>query len=308
MEIDEAIVPRLRHDAFVYDSDAAYADRLVPFLATALEDGEAAVAVTTRANCALLRDGLGDDAERVSFVDRDEWYVRPAQVIAGFDRTVRERLRAGAQAVSVVGEVRFGATPREWAEWTAYESIINRAFAGQPAWIVCPYDARVLPDAVLDGAARTHPHVLTDAWRTSVRYHDPEELVRELTPEPEPLEGLRTVPLAPDDPEAFRGLLRREMAADGCAGEGIEAMALAAGEVLSNALTHGGGVPRLRLGRAGDRFVCELSDDGPGLDDPLAGYLPPAEGRGGGLWVARQAAARLELIPRTDGLTVRLWV
>ena len=145
--------------------DAAFVDRIVPFLATALEEGEAAVAVTTRANGAVLRDGLGDDSEGVTFMDRDEWYVRPAQVIAGYEQTVRERLRAGAQAVPVVGEVRFGTTPREWAEWTAYEAILNRAFAGQPGMVVCPYDARALPDSVIDQAAHTHPRVMTDASR-----------------------------------------------------------------------------------------------------------------------------------------------
>jgi hypothetical protein len=56
--------------------------------------------------------------------------------------------------------------------------------------------------------------------------------------------------------------------------------------------------------------VCEVSDHGGGLDDPLAGYVPPREGAldGAGLWVARQFASRLKpLASPGGGLTTRLW-
>jgi hypothetical protein len=76
----------------------------------------------------------------------------------------------------VIGEVQFGSTPEEWAEWTAYESILNRAVADQPAWIVCPHDARALPEAVVENASRTHGPM----------HDDPDELVRALTPDPAP--------------------------------------------------------------------------------------------------------------------------
>jgi hypothetical protein len=58
--------------------------------------------------------------------------------------------------------------------------------------------------------------------------------------------------------------------------------------VLTNADRHGGGVRAIRIGRVGERYVCDVSDHGPGLDDPLAGYLPPRPGHpaGAGLWVA----------------------
>jgi anti-sigma regulatory factor (Ser/Thr protein kinase) len=299
----------LRHDAFVYDSDADFAARMVPFLETGLDAGESAVAVTTRANCALLRDALGAASEHVSFVDRDEWYLRPANVIAGYDKTLRESFKRGAPAVRVVGEVRFGTTPREWAEWTAYESILNRAFADQPAWIVCPYDARALDPSVVQGASLTHSHRLADARHESPHYDDPERLVRALTPEPMPLPNLRAVPLD-DDAQGFREQLLRELDSAGVPRARRDDLVMAASEVLANARHHGDGPAALRAGVVGERFVCEISDHGPGLDDPLAGYLPPRPDRddGAGLWVARQLTERLELISSADGLTVRLWV
>jgi anti-sigma regulatory factor (Ser/Thr protein kinase) len=87
-------------------------------------------------------------------------------------------------------------------------------------------------------------------------------------------------------------------------------MILAASEVVVNAGRHGGGVRTLRVGGGDGTFVCEVSDAGGGLEDPLAGYMPPGapSGHGGGLWVARQLTRRLDLVPSPDGgLTARLW-
>ncbi|HEX7297448.1 MAG TPA: sensor histidine kinase [Solirubrobacteraceae bacterium] len=302
-------VSSLRHDAFVYDSDEDFVARIAPFVEDGLEAGDAAVVVATRHNCRLLRDALDGGSSQVTFVDRDEFYLRPAAVIAGYDKTLRELLGGGAPAVRVIGEVQFGTTPREWDEWTAYESILNRAFAERRAWIVCPYDARVLPESVVHQAAHTHPEMLGATGEPSPHYHDPEELVRALTPAPAALPDLRPVAIDADG-RGFRAQLRRELGEDGIPEAEAERMVLAAGEVLANAHRHGHGAATLRVGRVDDRFVCEISDHGPGLDDPLAGYLPPhhAHANGAGLWVARQLTWRLDLLPGVDGLTVRLWI
>ncbi|MEA2419041.1 MAG: hypothetical protein QOE60_1247, partial [Thermoleophilaceae bacterium] len=256
------------------------------------------VGVTTRANCELLREALGDASGQVSFVDRDEWYVRPAHTVAGYRDTLQRSLSSGASGLRVIGEVQFGTSPEEWAEWTAYEAILNRAFADEPAWIVCPYDARVLPEVVVAGAAHTH----------GVDRDDPGQLVRALTPEPRPLAGLRTLPLDQESRE-LRSRLASELAAEGVPGDRAAELIFAANEVLSNAHRHGEGARELRVGTVDDRFVCEIADRGSGLDDPLAGYLPPgvAGHDGAGLWVVRQLTDRVELISSADGLTVRLW-
>ncbi len=290
--------PALRHDAFVYSSDEEFAGRMAPFVKAGLKRGESVVTVTTRANCDLLREALGEASERVSFLDRDDWYTRPAHTVAGYSRTLRHALRNGAPGVRVIGEVQFGISPQEWAEWTAYESILNRAFADEPAWIVCPYDARTLPDHVVEGAAHTH----------GPDRDDTEELVRALTPEPQPLEGLRTLPLD-DDAYEIRSRLARELAAEGLAGGRAAPLLTAASEILSNARRHGYGPREIRVGTVNGRIVCEIADYGAGMDDPLAGYLPPgvAGHDGAGLWVARQLTDRLELITSPGGLTVRLW-
>ena len=66
----------------------------------------------------------------------------------------------------------------------------------------------------------------------------------------------------------------------------------------------------IRAGLVDGWFVCEIGDRGPGLDDPLAGYVPPTPGQPGGegLWISRRLVSRVELIPAEPGLTVRLWL
>jgi anti-sigma regulatory factor (Ser/Thr protein kinase) len=87
-------------------------------------------------------------------------------------------------------------------------------------------------------------------------------------------------------------------------------MLLAAGEVFGNAYRHGGDAVSVQVGRVGERFLCEVADEGPGIDDPLVGFLPPRPGHteGAGLWVARQLTRRLELVPSPHGTNVRLWI
>jgi anti-sigma regulatory factor (Ser/Thr protein kinase) len=303
------IPARLRHDAFVYDADDAFADGMVPFLQGALDEGDAAVAITTRANIALLQDALGSASDDVSFVDRDEWYTHPARAVAGWDRAVRTLVGSGARLVRAIGEVRFGDTPRDWDRWTAYESVINHALAHHPAWVVCPYDSRALPEPVVEHAARTHPELLADGWQESPAYDEPARVAREFAHAPQPVSGLTALPV-PADPGPFRTALAAAMRAADIPADRAANGVVAAEEVLANAGRHGRGARALRVGTVAEQFVCEITDNGYGHDDPLAGYAPPrAGGTGGaGLWVARQLTADVELISSPRGLTVRLWI
>jgi anti-sigma regulatory factor (Ser/Thr protein kinase) len=279
------------------------------FLEEGLDDGAAAVAVTTRSNWVGLAEALGDRAKSVSFMDRDRFYVRPVGAIANHEATLRHHLTGGAPSVRVIGEVQFGPTPAEWEEWTAYEAMVNRAFEHYPVWIMCPYDARVLPDSVLEDAWRTHPHV-NGEQRDGAEYdHGTPGFLRQLTPEYTPLPDLNLIPPA-HDAVAFREALAAELTAANVREAKALDMLVAANEVFGNALQHGRAIGAVRAGLVHGRFVLEISDLGEGLDDPLAGYLPPKpdEGRGAGLWVARQLVSKLEVLTCPHGTTVRLWL
>jgi anti-sigma regulatory factor (Ser/Thr protein kinase) len=161
---------------------------------------------------------------------------------------------------------------------------------------------------VVEDMRCTHPQLHGCACHD---YRDPSDVVRELAdpPAPDALPQLRSLPL-PIDAPAFRARLAGEMADAGVDAARAREMLLAASEVYSNAARHGCGLRDARAGLVDERFVCELSDHGPGIDDPLTGYLPPrADALGGfGMWVARQTTERMDLLTAPEGLTVRLWI
>jgi anti-sigma regulatory factor (Ser/Thr protein kinase) len=294
------------HNLFFYTQDDGFVERVAPFLAEGLREREAVVGVVDARKRALLAEALGELAQRVDWIDRDGYYTRPEDALAAFDAQVRRCLRDGASRVRVFGELPLCRSREESDTWILYEALLNPAFAGDPVTIVCGVDAREQHDAVLAGSLHTHPRAMNDRWTEIPYFHDPRDVVRARTPPPQDVSGL--TPLPPDaDARALRDRLLAEMSAADVPADDAEDMLIATGKVLANAHSYGGGVRALRLGRAGARFVCEVADHGPGLDDPLAGYLPPRRGRGAGLWVARQLTCRLEMISTEQGLTTRLW-
>jgi hypothetical protein len=299
----------MRHDLLVYDSDDGFAKYVGLFVEEGVEAGHPVVVVTDPRRRAILKDTLaGPDAEAVMFVDTDRLYTRPEAALASYEATLRGLLRSGAEAVRVYGELPVCDDPEQQASWLRYEAIIDHVFAAEPVWVTCGYDARALSWDVVDNAWRTHREVHLHGWRENPHYERPADLVRSLEPAPVELVGLRSLPLVENE-LTFRRLLARELAVDGVPPDAAAGMVVAAVAVLANAERHGGGLRGLRAGRAGDRFVCEIADEGPGFDDPFAGYVPPREPADpNGLWQARQLTKRLDLLPSDSGLTVRLWV
>jgi anti-sigma regulatory factor (Ser/Thr protein kinase) len=296
----------LRHNVFLYESDDEYVERSVEFLREGLEAGEGAIVTNARAGLAGMRDALGDDAHRVTFVDVSQTYTRPAQAVAAYYGTLLEQLRS-APSVRAVADMQLGPADEAFEVWTGYEAICNAAYAHLPAWVVCTYNANGLPDQVLEAVLRTHTDVLSDDWEPSQQYEDPRAVVRQVTPDPEPLPELRSFSVG-DDLELFRERLARELVADRVPDATALEMLVAATEVAANAVRHGSGIESVRVGRSDGRFVCEVIDRGTGFDDPLAGYLVPRDGIGTGLWVARQLAWRLEFLHSPAGFTARLWL
>lgn len=303
---------QLEHDAFLYGSDEQLVTAMVPFLQEGLTRGDAAAAVTTPGNLALLRDRLGADAH-VGYVEAADWYVRPAAAIAQFDAAIRELIDGGAPHLRVVGELPFGSTLGEHASWNRYEAIVNEAFKRAPLWVVCLYDTRALPEQLIEAARRTHPTLFeARRRRQSADYVEPAVLLGQI-PEPGiPVAGPPRLQLRIDgDPRGWRHSLAGAVEAEALPRGRAEEFLIAVGEVVANALGHGHGLAELTLWSTNDGIVCAVHDDGPGLDDPFAGYLPPGNddaAQGMGLWVARQLSDSLAIQSGADGTTVRLGI
>jgi len=297
----------LRHNALVYESQDEYLARAVPFLKAGIEAGEGAVVAHTRPGLALMREALGPDAARVTFVDVSGAYTRPARTLAAYHKVYVEQLRK-TPTLRAVADVQFGPDPNEWDLWAGYEAVFNRSFGHLPAWVLCSYDANGTPDPVIEGVWQTHPEVVADdTWKQSDRYEDPDDLLRRVTPAPVPLTDLRPIPFG-RDAEELREQLARELAAYKMSEARSLDLLLAATEIANNAMQHGGGIQDVRVGRARGRFVCEIVDGGDGFDDPASGYLAPREGIGAGLWVARQLTWRIEFFRSPAGFTARIWL
>ena len=84
---------------------------------------------------------------------------------------------------------------------------------------------------------------------------------------------------------------------------------LAANEIASNSLEHGGGAGVLRFWSDPAAVVCEVADAGR-LDDPLADRrLPARDGaRGRGFWIANHVCDLVQVRSGADGTIVRLHV
>jgi anti-sigma regulatory factor (Ser/Thr protein kinase) len=296
----------LRHNALVYESKDEYLAHAVPFLRAGIEAGEGAIVAHAKPGLAMMREALGPEAARVTFIDVGGAYTRPAQTLAAYHKIYVEQLRK-TRTLRAVADVQFGPDPNEWDLWTGYEAVFNRSFGHLPAWVLCSYDANGTPDPVIAGVWETHPEVVADdSWTSSDRYEDPDHVLRRVTPAPAPLTGLRPIPFGRGT-EELREQLARELAADRMSEAQSLDLLLAATELANNAMQHGGGIREVRAGRVRGRFVCEIVDRGDGFDDPAAGYLAPREGIGAGLWVARQLTWRIEFFRSPAGFTSRIW-
>jgi anti-sigma regulatory factor (Ser/Thr protein kinase) len=298
--------PEFRHTAFVYSSDAEYVEAAVDFLRAGLEAGHGAVVSAPRDRQALVRAALGPISEEVDFLDLAGAGDRPARTLAAQYAALYERLRRFPAMRLLVG-VEPGPPQNGWPDWLGYEAALERALAAMPVWALCGYDARRASAPLLETVLPVHPELIGGA-RPSGPRADPAKILRELTPPPRPLPELRTVAHG-EDPEALREQLAAALAALGVGGSRALETVLAANEAILNAFRHAAPPVEVRLGRVGNRVVCEVVDQGEGFDDPLIGFDPPGDpaGRAPGLWVVRQLVRDLEAFPTASGFIVRLW-
>lgn len=296
----------LVHDAHIYDSDAEFVDWIGPFIRDGVERGEEVMVVTRPRNTALLRDTLGETAGVVRFVDSTDWYQSPAQTIAGYQAAMDQAFSTGTSRLRVVGEVEFGPTAIDHAEWTRYESLLNTAFASRSAWIVCPYDTRRLPGYVVDDARLTHPNSIHRGRRQSSDRFDPGAYT---TPLPLPVNGRLFGELKVNgNLRPVRELVERVSGEAGLSKERREDLCLAVNEIATNAILYGQPPVRVRAWVDDPTILFEVTDTGSGPDNPLEGFIPPHpdELDGKGLWLARQLADRLEIETSDDGTSVRI--
>jgi len=294
------------HAALFYRTEDDYVTPIAGFLREGLEAGEPAFVAVPAAKAALLREALGPDAGRVRFADMTAMGRNPAWIIPRVRAFVDEH---SGRHVRYVGEpVWETRTAAELREATKHEALINLAFAGADADILCPYDTARLDPAVIAQAHQTHPELLCDGLReASAAYSGPLGL---------PSSCSSPLPCPPHDAMSFtyttdlsevRALVEKHARDAGLTDARAADLVLAVSEVAANTLRHARSPGTLSIWRDDDEIVCEIHDEGT-ITDPLAGRRRPAPDAAGGhgLWLVHQLCDLVELRSDSNGTTVRM--
>ncbi|MFG2726646.1 anti-sigma factor RsbA family regulatory protein [Streptomyces canus] len=287
------------HRMSIHSTDDEFLTNALPFLTEAFNTPEEPLpaAIASPHHLALLRDTLGADAQHVTLIDHTDWYTgSAANAVAQGAGYLAAHAGPGGRIHLLMEPVwngRAGRSPRETTEWIRYEALANLLFAPLATTALCAYDTRTAGPAIIDAARRAHPD-------TGV-YEEPVRLVAELN----------AVPLAPPPPDAE---LLTDLAADAVR-LGVQARGLAPAdaELFATAVAEAARAVGERAGTAllwgqDTHCVCELRTRRR-VDDPLAGFVPPATTdpeSGQGLWYARQVCAYVDVRDDRDGSTVRL--
>lgn len=295
------------HQALFYADDHEYLGGVRRFIDTALAWDEPVFVAAPAAHVDLVQQSLNGAEHRVRFADMAQLGRNPGRIIPAIRAFVDTH---ADQPVSFVGEpIWAGRTPAEIAEATRHEALINAAFDGCSARVLCPYDVTGLAQSVLADAHRTHPELVDAAGtiRASGRYVDPATVWAD------------TVALSPVPVHAYRMAIAdtslvvcRELAARlgvdaGLAPERVDELVIVVSELTSNSVRHAGGTAELTVWTEADRVVCEVVDRGR-ITDPLVGRRQPsaADLSGRGLYLVNHLCDLVQLHSDVDGTRVRV--
>jgi anti-sigma regulatory factor (Ser/Thr protein kinase) len=294
------------HPALFYRGEQQYVAGTVPFLRDGLDAGEPVAVAAPPQRLALIREGLGDRAADVHFVDMTQAGRNPGRIIPAVLRRFADAHTTGR--VRIIGEPIWpGRTQAEYPACVQHEALINAAFTGREVTILCPYDADGLDEQALEDAWATHPAVIDEDGETPSTAYAPDAVVaRYNRPLPYP-SGAESCDFTGSGELArareFAVARGREWGLDGLR---LEDLALAVAELTTNSVVHGAGAGSLRMWTEDDGVVCEVHDAGR-LTDPLAGRLPqePTRPGGRGLLLVNHVADLVRIHTDDDGTTIR---
>jgi len=283
----------LVHQALLYDSPGHFVETMSQFVRDGLERGETVFAATKPANIDALRQELGDEAGLLELQNTAEWCTHPYERLQTFRQMVDHVPPGGL--LRAMGEPVWTGSDAVVRQWARYESLINLALAEASMRFICLYDSSALPDRILDYAVRTHPEQI-DGHRTAAcpDFVPPYEFL----PGPAAAPPATTLELPLHEGSELRRQVT-ELALDaGLEPRRAEAFMLAVHEVVTNAVVYGKPPARAHAWAEGDELVCRVVDSGPGISDPLAGWIPPSEPvvGGWGLPIARQLCDAVEIL------------
>jgi anti-sigma regulatory factor (Ser/Thr protein kinase) len=304
-----------RHEALLFASPEALLEASVPWLRGGLDAGEVIALACDADNNAALAAALGDH-RAVRLLPRDRIYHKAIDAVAFYHDLITTTVAADHARVRVLGEVGFDTSARGREEWLRFEAVCNHTLAPLPLWSVCAYYTPELPQSLVDTALATHPWLRTADGTTAPNqdYVPPGRLLHRADPPlPTPNAEATTHALAhAGDLHELRDWLHARLHDLDTTHEATETMVLAVNEVAGNGLRHGRPPVRVTLWPTPTHVLCDVTDRGRGITDPLVGYTPPDPLRlaehGAGLWVTRRLCDEVATARSRTGFTVRLAV
>jgi anti-sigma regulatory factor (Ser/Thr protein kinase) len=308
--LDGAGPAGFRHETLAYRGDQEFLEGVLRFVREGLDRDEAVVVAEPPARLAQLRDALAEDAGSVEFLDMTEIGGNPGRIIDVWTSTLDRHTRAG-RTLRGVGEPAYaGRSAAELAECELHELLLNPAFDGGPAWrLLCPYDTLQLPPAVCARALTTHPwRTGTDGTTTVSGDYDTRTTAQALAVAlPAAAEAVLRGEFGVADVPAVRRTVAQYARTCGLPADKVEILELAASELATNSVRHGGGGGTLAMWTQPGAAVVEFTDAGH-LTDPLVGRRLPstAQDGGRGVYLVHQLCDLVQLRSSSSGTTVRV--
>jgi anti-sigma regulatory factor (Ser/Thr protein kinase) len=296
------------HPALIYHGDREYVEGTTRFVSDGVAAGEPVAVAVPAARLELIRGELGSLGADVRWIDMTQAGRNPGRIIPSV-------LRAFADAhpgthVRIIGEpIWDGRTAAEYPACVQHEALINAAFAGRDATILCPYDAHALPDDVIADSLATHPVVISgDRWSVSPAY-DPGGVLARFNEALHHPPGAATVRFDAELLPAARDFAMSEARERGMTPVRLQDLNLVVAELTTNSVVHGGGSGTLRIWAESEQIVCEVWDTGR-LSDPLAGRhpAPPDQIGGRGLLLVHFVSDLVRVHTEDRGTTVRSYI
>lgn len=295
-----------RHEALPYGGHGEFVASCASAVESGLADDRRVIVLAGAEKLSDVRDALGAAAEEVTFVPTDDHGRNPARITTMLD------------SFQAAGEGRRGLGINEWsgasrspaarAETRLAESLLNVvALQTWPLDVVCLYDQATLAAEDLAEMRRSHPYLRGEESNSA---YEP-DLASALFADPllGGPEGVDWVGFGADDLADMRDLVRTFARGCDVAPHRVDDLVMAANEIVTNSVRHGGGQGRMALWEADSSLVCEVVDNGR-ITEPLAGRLapPPTATAGRGLWLANNLCDLVQIRSSGAGTVVRLYL
>lgn len=278
------------HPALFYWGITDYLAATVPFIRDGLATGQPTAVAVPGHNLTALREALGTAGSDVHWLDMTEVGRNPGRIIPGVLRAFADR-HAG-RTVRIIGEPIWpGRTGTEYPACVQHEALINLAFSGHTATILCPYDAENLDEQVIADAAATHPLLKRSTGTQHSDDYQPERVLADYNQPLPPPDSMTALTVDATNLTEARAATTRHATHGGLSAERAEDLTLAINELVTNSIEHAHGHATLRYWLEPGNVVCEVQDSGH-ISDPLAGRLPASREqlRGRGLLLVNQLA------------------